>query len=94
MFYVSNSSSSSGEGVAAAPAASTGEGASPAAPPGEGSSSGSVCFPTFSSMDEVTSYINGEYFTEYYQTPSNTAGIILSVFFWTGLAGMGFFLRK
>ena len=61
---------------------------------GEGGSSAGVCFPTFSSPSEVEAYIDGEYFEEDYSAPSNTAGIVLSVVFWTSFAALGLFLRR
>jgi hypothetical protein len=61
---------------------------------GEGGSSAGVCFPTFSSLSEVEAYIDGEYFEEDYSAPSNTAGIVLSVVFWTSFAALGLLLRR
>ena len=59
-----------------------------------GQSTGSgICFPSFQTTEEFEMYLNGEYFTEVYEAPSDTAGIILSVFFWVGLASMGLYLR-
>ena len=65
-----------------------------AAEAGAGQSTGSgICFPSFQTTEEFEMYLNGEYFTEVYEAPSDTAGIILSVFFWVGLASMGLYLR-
>jgi hypothetical protein len=53
-----------------------------------------ICFPSFKSTEEFSMYLKGEYFTLAYDPPSNTVGIILSSFFWVGLAALGFHLRK
>lgn len=53
-----------------------------------------ICFPAFKSTEEFETYLNGQYFSDVYSPPSNTAGIILSVFFWVGLASMGLYLRN
>jgi hypothetical protein len=58
------------------------------------SSGNGICFPSFKSTEEFTMYLKGEYFTLAYDPPSNTVGIILSTFFWVGLAALGFHLRK
>jgi hypothetical protein len=59
-----------------------------------GSAGSGICFPNFKSDEEFTMYIKGEYFDLAYDPPSNTVGIILSSFFWVGLAALGFHLRK
>lgn len=58
------------------------------------SSGSGICFPSFQSTEEFSMYLKGEYFTLAYDPPSNTVGIILSSFFWVGLAALGFHLRK
>jgi hypothetical protein len=58
------------------------------------SSGTGICFPTFQSEEEFAMYIKGEYFDLAYDPPSDTVGIILSTFFWVGLAALGFHLRK
>ena len=65
--------------------------ANEAAPTSYGSG---VCFPSFTNTQEFEMYLNGEYFSQVYAPPSDTAGIVLSVFFWVGLAGLGWYLRK
>lgn len=49
------------------------------------------CFPAFHSVDDFATYVQGRWW-EAHGTPTNTVGIILSVFFWLGLAGVGYLL--
>ena len=49
------------------------------------------CFPAFGSVDDFATYAQGLWW-ETHSKPTNTVGIILSVFFWLGLAGVGYLL--
>ena len=55
---------------------------------------GAGCFPAFETMGDFEAYLQGYYFDSVWHSTSNTAGIILSVFFWTSLAALGWYLRK
>ena len=68
--------------------ASSGEGE------GEASDVGSGCFPDFSTYDDFQKYVQGAYYSSVWNNPTNTVGVILSVFFWLGLGGMGVYLGR
>jgi hypothetical protein len=75
------SSSSGGEGEG------EGEG-------GESDFVGQGCFPEFETLTDFKVYTEGAYYAAVWDKPTNTVGVILSVFFWLGLAGMGVYLGR
>jgi hypothetical protein len=67
---------------------------SSAAAEAESESDGLGCWPDFENYDDVEKYIEGAYYSSVFSAPKNTVGIILSVFFWVGLTGMGVWLGR
>jgi hypothetical protein len=61
---------------------------------GEADFVGKGCFPEFETLTDFKVYTEGAYYTAVWDQPTNTVGIILSVFFWLGLAGMGVYLGR
>ena len=67
---------------------------SAAAAEAEAESDGQGCWPDFENYDDLERFIEGAYYSTVFAAPSNTAGIIISVFFWIGLAGTGAWLGR
>ena len=61
---------------------------------GEADFVGKGCFPEFETLTDFKVYTEGAYYAAVWDQPTNTVGIILSVFFWLGLAGMGVYLGR
>ncbi len=78
--------SSEGEGEGECSASSSGE--------GEASDVGSGCFPDFETYEDFQKYVQGAYYSSVWNQPTNTVGVILSVFFWLSLGGMGVYLGR
>ena len=55
---------------------------------------GSGCFPDLETYQDFEKYVQGAYYSSVWAQPSNTVGVILSVFFWLGLGGMGVYLGR
>ena len=79
-----------GEGEGECSASSGGEGEGE----GEASDVGSGCFPDFETYEDFQKYVQGAYYSSVWNQPTNTVGVILSVFFWLSLAGMGVYLGR
>jgi len=82
--------SSEGEGEGECSASSSGEGEGE----GEASDVGSGCFPDFETYEDFQKYVQGAYYSSVWNQPTNTVGVILSVFFWLSLGGMGVYLGR
>eukprot|EP00889_Picochlorum_renovo_P005180 jgi/Picre1/32210/NNA_007556.t1 len=61
---------------------------------GEADFVGKGCFPEFETLTDFKVYTEGAYYAAVWNKPTNTVGVILSVFFWLGLAGMGVYLGR
>lgn len=61
---------------------------------GEADFVGKGCFPEFETITDFKVYTEGAYYAAVWNKPTNTVGVILSVFFWLGLAGMGVYLGR
>jgi len=86
----STSSSSDAEAEAEGECSSTSSGEG-----GEGEGDiGSGCFPDLETYQDFEKYVQGAYYSTVWAQPSNTVGVILSVFFWLGLGGMGVYLGR
>jgi len=86
------SSEGEGEGEGECSASSGGEGEGEGE--GEASDVGSGCFPDFETYEDFQKYVQGAYYSSVWNQPTNTVGVILSVFFWLSLAGMGVYLGR